>query len=79
MHDYAFLKLKTSAPVPGAPKTIGVWVRGNSGWGQLMWEYQDAEGEKWLSCGTGGYGCNVYDWPGQASINFDGWNFVQFP
>ena len=79
MHEYAFLKLKTPAPVPGTPKTIGVWVRGNSGWGQLMWEYQDAEGEKWLSCGTGGYGCNVYDWPGQASINFDGWNFVQFP
>ena len=79
MHEYAFLKLKTPAPVPGTPTTVGVWVKGNSGWGQLMWEYQDAEGEKWLSCGTGGYGCNVYDWPGQASINFDGWNFVQFP
>ena len=79
MHEYAFLKLKTPAPVPGSPTTVGVWVKGNSGWGQLMWEYEDAKGEKWLSCGTGGYGCNVYDWPGQASISFDGWNFVQFP
>jgi hypothetical protein len=44
-----------------------------------MWEFEDAQGEKWLSCGTGGYWCDVYDWPKQASINFDGWNFVQFP
>ena len=79
MHEYAFLALKKPAPVPGAPTTVGVWVKGNSGWGQLMWEYEDAEGERWLSCGTGGYGCNIYDWPGQSSINFDGWNFVQFP
>lgn len=79
MREYAMLKLKTPAPVAGTPKTLGVWIKGNSGWGQLMWEYEDAEGEKWLSCGTGGYGCNIYDWPGQASINFDGWNFLQFP
>ena len=39
----------------------------------------DAEGEKWISAGSGGYGCVTYDWPGQAAINFDGWHFVQFP
>jgi len=77
--EYAVLKLNTPAPIDGAPATVGVWVKGNSGWGQLMWEFEDADGERWLSCGTGGYGCDIYDWPKQASINFDGWNFVQFP
>jgi len=77
--EYTLLKLKTPAAVQGAATTVGVWVKGNSGWGQLMWEFEDAEGETWLSCGTGGYWCEIYDWPRQASINFDGWNFVQFP
>ena len=45
----------------------------------MFWEIEDAEGEKWLSAGTGGYGCDVYDWPDQAGINFDGWHFLQFP
>ncbi|HOF87948.1 MAG TPA: hypothetical protein PLZ36_07565 [Armatimonadota bacterium] len=77
--EYTVLKLKQPAPIAGEPHTVGVWVNGNSGWGQVMWEFTDAEGESWLSCGTGGYWCDVYDWPKQASINFDGWNFVQFP
>jgi hypothetical protein len=77
--EYAVMRLKTPAAVEGTPTTLGVWVKGNGGWGQLMWEFEDAQGERWLSCGTGGYGCDVYDWPKQASINFDGWNFVQFP
>jgi hypothetical protein len=77
--EYAVVKLKNPAPLEGTPTTVGVWVKGNSGWGQLMWEFQDAEGETWLSCGTGGYFCDVYDWPKRASVNFDGWNFVQFP
>lgn len=79
LSEYTFLRLRTPAPVEGRPTTLGVWVRGNSGWGQLMWEFEDAEGEQWLSCGTGGYWCDVYDWPKQAAINFDGWNLVQFP
>jgi hypothetical protein len=77
--EYTVLRLRTPVPVDGAPTTVGVWVKGNSGWGQLMWEFEDADGERWLSCGTGGYWCDVYDWPKQASINFEGWNFLQFP
>jgi hypothetical protein len=77
--EYAVLRLKAPAPIQGQPTTLGVWVKGDSNWAQLMWEFEDAQGERWLSCGTGGYGCDVYDWPRQASANFDGWNFVQFP
>ena len=77
--EYTVLKLKAPVLIQGTPTTLGIWVKGNSGWGQLMWELEDAAGEKWLSCGTGGYGCDIYDWPKQAAINFDGWNFLQFP
>ena len=76
---YAMLKLKNSVEVSGKPLTLGVWVKGNSSWAKMMWEFEDAEGETWLSCGTGGYGCNIYDWPEQVAVNFDGWNFLQIP
>ena len=35
------------------------------------------QGERWLSCGRAGWGCDMLDWPGMISINFDGWNFLQ--
>lgn len=79
MQEYAFLKLNKPVTVQGTPNTIGVLVKGNSSWGKIFWELEDAEGEKWLSAGTGGYGCDVYDWPDKAGINFDGWHFLQFP
>jgi hypothetical protein len=79
MQEYTFLKLVKPVELPGAPATLGLRVNGNSSWGKIFWEIEDAEGEKWLSAGTGGYGCDTYDWPQQAGINFDGWHFVQFP
>ena len=79
MQEYTFLKFPKAKPVAGTASTIGVWVKGNSSWGKLYFEIVDAEGEKWLSAGSGGYGCVVYDWPEKAAINFDGWRFVQMP
>jgi hypothetical protein len=79
MQEYVFLKLKQPALLPGEPATIGLWVKGNSSWGKLFWEIEDAEGERWLSAGSGGYGCDVYDWPELAGLNFDGWHFLKFP
>ncbi len=79
MQEYVFLRPVKPLQVPGKPTTIGVWVKGNSSWGKIFWEIEDAEGEKWLSVGTGGYGCDVYDWPEVAGINFDDWCFLQFP
>jgi hypothetical protein len=79
MNEYTVLNLKTPAPVPGRPTTLGVWVKGNSGWGRVMWTFTDAAGKKWLSCGRGGWGCDMLDWPGDISISFDGWCFLRFP
>lgn len=79
MREYGFIRMKQPAEISGTPDTVGVWVKGNSGWGKIFLELEDAEGEIWLSAGTGGYGCMVYDWPDMMGINFDGWHFLQFP
>ncbi len=79
MVEYTWLRFPEAKPVEGRPTTIGALVKGNSSWSQLFFEFRDAEGETWVSCGSGGYGSDVYDWPCQASLNFDGWHLVQFP
>ncbi|MDD5707199.1 MAG: hypothetical protein PHR35_14845 [Kiritimatiellae bacterium] len=75
--EYVFLKLKEPVAIPGEPTALGVWVKGNSSWGRVMWEFEDAKGETWLSCGRDDWGCDILDWPGNISINFDGWNFLK--
>ena len=79
MQEYTFLRLAKPVALPGTPATVALRVKGNSSWGKVFWEIEDAEGERWLSAGTGGYGCDVYDWPELAGLNFDGWNLLQFP
>ena len=51
-----------------------VWVKGNSSWGKVVFEFQDAAGNVWRT-----HGNEWHDWPGELSINFDGWHFLQFP
>ena len=77
--EYTTLRLNAPAAVSGTPAGIGVWVKGNSNWGRILFEIEDAEGEVWRSVGTGGWGCDILDWPGNAAVNFDGWNFVSLP
>jgi len=77
--EYAVLKLKEPIAVEAVPRAVGLWVRGNSSWGRVMWELVDAKGERWFSCGRGGWGCDMLDWEGHISINFDGWNYLEMP
>ncbi len=77
--EYATIRFKDPQPVEGEFSTIGAWVKGNSNWGRLFFEIEDAEGEKWFSGGEGGVGCDVYDWPARMSFNYDGWNYLQMP
>ncbi len=37
---------------PGEPTEIGVWVNGNSSWGRVIFELQDASGQTWTSIGA---------------------------
>ncbi|RFC43127.1 MAG: hypothetical protein DVB28_001652 [Verrucomicrobia bacterium] len=73
--EYASLRLNVPAPIPGTPDTVGVWVKGNSSWGRIFWEVQDAKGERWISAG----GYDGGDWGNQSSLDFDGWCYVSFP
>lgn len=72
VQEYATLALRQPAAVAGRPHTIGMWVRGNSNWGRIYFEIQDAEGRQWRS--SGGYN----DWPADLAVNFDGWRFMRF-
>ncbi len=73
--EYTALKLKTPAPIPGKPHSIGVWVRGDSSWGRILWEIEDAKGERF--CSNGGY--DGGDWGNYSALDFDGWRFMSFP
>ena len=65
--------------VEGEPAVIGVWVKGNSNWGQIRFTIEDAQGEIFKSISPTGYGCDVLDWPGNLAVNFDGWCHVAHP
>lgn len=67
------LQARTPIAIPGVPCTIGVWVKGNSCWGRVIFEIMDAEGERF----RGGEG--VIEPHGTSYINFDGWCFVSLP
>jgi hypothetical protein len=73
--EYTALRLKQPLPIPGKPHTLGVWVKGDSSWGRIFWELEDAKGERWRSSKDIDGG----DWGNQAAIDFDGWCFVTFP
>ena len=70
--EYTKLSLRNPVPLVGEPHTIGVWVKGNSNWGKLYFEVEDAYGQKWRC--SGGFN----DWPADLEVNFDGWRFLQF-
>jgi len=63
----------------GKPHTVGLWVKGNSGWGQIYWEIETANGYKMISCGNRINDGDIFDYDGRVSIDFDGWNFLSLP
>ncbi|HEY3900664.1 MAG TPA: hypothetical protein VGM54_18795 [Chthoniobacter sp.] len=73
--EYTALHLKRPLPISGRPHTVGVWVKGDSSWGRIYWEIEDAKGERWRSSRDSDGG----DWGNQSAIDFDGWCFVTFP
>jgi hypothetical protein len=61
----------------GAPAALGLWVKGASDWGRVVYVLRDAKGEKWTSIGTQDqYNCDdVHSW---SAFNFDGWRYLRF-
>ncbi len=75
--EYTTLELKEPKVLAGKPAAIGIWVKGNSNWGQIRFTIEDAQGEVFHNLTTGrSWGCDVQDWSGELAVNFDGWSFV---
>lgn len=49
---YAVLAHRTGVAIPGQPTEIGALVCGNGGWGRLIFELEDASGQRWTSIGA---------------------------
>jgi hypothetical protein len=64
-------------PLEGAPSHLGLWVKGASDWGRVVYILRDAKGEKWTSIGTQDeYNCDdVHSW---SAFCFDGWRYLRF-
>lgn len=77
--EYTTMTFSEPRPIPGNPAAIGVWVKGNSSWAQIRFTIEDAKGEIFKSYTTSGWGCDIFDWPGNLCVNFDGWCFVAHP
>jgi hypothetical protein len=74
---YNVLTPKKKAVLTGAPSHLGLWVKGASDWGRVIYVLRDAKGEKWTSIGyQDQYNCDdVHSW---SSFNFDGWRYLRF-
>jgi hypothetical protein len=75
---YGALKLKKPAVIPGKAAALGVYIKGNSSWGRVVYQLRDAKGEVWTSHGTkDDWNCD--DTHGWSYVHFDGWRYVRFP
>ncbi len=74
---YNVLVPKQPVVLAGAPSHLGLWVKGASDWGRVIYVLRDAKGEKWTSIGTQDqYNCDdVHSW---SAFNFDGWRYLRF-
>jgi hypothetical protein len=74
LQRYVELKLAQPVALTNPVEAITARVKGNGGWGRLMFELVDAEGRIWTSCGNQYSGsCNSSDNPGDSYVSFDGW------
>ena len=67
-YEQTRIKLKDPKPLPGPYEYVGVWVKGNSSWGEIVAEIAGVNGTLTPL---------IPDWNGAANINFDGWNFLR--
>ena len=77
-----YVELALSAPIElqGRPAAFAVRVKGNGGWGKIMFELVDAKGRIWTSSGNQYSGAvNSSDCKGDAFVSFAGWQTMLIP
>lgn len=74
---YNVLTPAKSVVLPGAGSALGLWVKGASDWGRVVYCLIDAKGERWVSVGSkDDWNCDdIHSW---SSFNFDGWRYLTF-
>jgi hypothetical protein len=77
MPFYTSLVPSSPITIPGKPSHIGLWVRGASDWGRVVYCLRDAKGERWISIGAK-YDWNCDDNYSASFFCFDGWRYVRF-
>lgn len=77
--EYMIIRPGKAIPINEETNTIGLWVKGNSGWGEIYWELEDANGVRRISSSTEVHGANVLDYGARISLNYDGWCFLSMP
>jgi hypothetical protein len=75
---YGQLRLKKPVTIPGKASALGLWIKGNSSWGRVIYQLRDAKGEIWTSVGTK-EDWNCDDTHAWSYVNFEGWRYVRFP
>lgn len=75
---YGALRAKEPVVIPGQASALGIWIKGNSSWGRVVYQVRDANGELWTSNGTkDDWNCDdTHAW---SYVSFDGWRYVRFP
>lgn len=75
---YGALRPKKPLAIPGKASALGIWIKGNSSWGRVVYQLRDAKGEIWTSAGTkNDWNCDdTHAW---SYVNFEGWRYVRFP
>jgi hypothetical protein len=69
LQEQIWLRANDQQPYSGSYKHVGVWVKGNSSWGEVNIEVTGYAGKKQV----------LYpNLQGSGYINFDGWNFLRF-
>jgi hypothetical protein len=80
LQRYVELELTRPLVLKDLVESFTVRVKGNGGWGRVMFELVDAEGRLWTSCGNQYAGsCNSSDNKGESYISFDGWRTLAIP
>jgi hypothetical protein len=74
LQRYVEFVLDPPVRLEGRPRALTARVKGNGGWGRLMFELTDARGRVWNSTGNQYSGStNSSDNKGDSYVSFDGW------
>lgn len=74
LQRYVELELTEPLALEGRPYAFTARVKGNGGWGRIMFQFVDAKGRIWTSCGNQyPSATNSSDNRGDSYISFDGW------